>query len=104
MYILNITLNIDDTIHSSCLKWLKSALPAFLAENEMSQEFTMLQVMSEAIQNGSTYTLQFHLPNLEKVPYFEEAYNKTIASGLYSNFQDKVIDFRSTLKKVNWEL
>ena len=104
MYILNITLNIDDSVHSSCLEWLKSALPSFLVENGLSNDFSILQVMSEETQNGSTYSLQFHLSNLEKFPLFEEAYNNVIATGLYTNFQDKVLDFRSTLKRVNWEL
>lgn len=102
MYILNITINIDDSVHSSCLEWIKSVLPSFLAETKISHDFAMLHVMSEAIQNGSTYTLQFHLSSTEKIALFEKLYNQKIAAGLYLNFPDKCIEFRTTLKQVEW--
>ncbi len=104
MYILNITLNIDDSIHENCLHWLKGALPSLLSGNKANSHFNIVQIMSEAVENGNTYSLQFHFANLEEVPLFEEAYNTAIASGLYSNFQDKVVEFRTVLKKVNWNL
>ena len=99
MYIYNVTINIDDSVHDEWLIWMESHIPEVLNTGKfISAKFT--EVLVEEERGGKTYSVQYTANSKEDV----EAYYKEDADELrieaLKKFGDKMLAFRTELKLI----
>ena len=100
MYIYNVTLSIDESIHEEWLKWIHNHIPEVLATGKfVSAKLT--QVLVEEEMGGVTYSVQYRAKTREDLDnYYKEDADRLRTDGL-GKFADKMLAFRTELKIVN---
>ncbi|WP_372745044.1 DUF4286 family protein [Lutibacter sp.] len=101
MYIYNETTNVDETIHTQWLHWMKSKhIPAMLATGKFTTA-KMVQVLIDEEMGGVTYAVQYTTENMQTL----EEYYKTDAPKLQQEafllFGEKAVSFRTELKIIS---
>ena len=97
MYIYNVTLNIDDSIHEEWLLWIKPHIKAVLATGKFFKA-KMTQVLVEEEMGGTTYSIQYTAKTREDLDrYYQEDAPKLRTDSLVK-FSNKVMAFRTELK------
>ena len=100
MYIYNVTINIDESIHDSWLDWMnKEHIPAMLATGKFTKAL-MTRVQMEEEIGGITYSVQYRTNSkatLEK--YYAEDADKLRAQS--KAFEGKFVAFRTELEIVS---
>ena len=100
MYIYNVTLSIDKSIHEEWLQWIHNHIPEVLATGKfVSAKLT--QVLIEEEMDGLTYSIQYTAKTREDLDsYYKEDADKLRTDGMLK-FADKMLAFRTELKLVN---
>lgn len=100
MYIYNVTLSIDKSIHDEWLTWIQNHIPEVLATGKfISAKLT--QVLVEEEMGGVTYSVQYRAKTREDLDnYYKEDADKLRTDGM-RKFADKMLAFRTELKIVN---
>ena len=100
MYIYNVTLSIDKSIHTEWLDWIQKHIPEVLATGKfISAKLT--QVLIEEDMGGVTYSVQYTANSKEDLDgYYKENADRFRAEGV-QKFGDKMLTFRTELKVVN---
>lgn len=100
MFIYNVTINIDNSIHDTWLSWMKEEhIPAMLATGKFSGAL-MTRVLIEEEMGGLTYSVQYKTDSkasLEKY-YAEDA--ETLRNQSKA-FEGKFVAFRTELQIVS---
>ncbi|SFW30222.1 protein of unknown function [Sinomicrobium oceani] len=101
MYIYNITINIEESVHEEWLVWMKEIhIPDILATGKFSNA-RMLKVLVDEDMGGVTYSVQLMADSrdiLEKY-YAEDA--ERIGAALQKRFADKFVTFRTELEIIS---
>ncbi len=100
MYIYNVTLSIDKSIHNEWLEWIHNHIPEVLATGKfISAKLT--QVLIEEEMDGVTYSIQYTANSREDLDaYYKEDADRLRTDGMLK-FGDKMLAFRTELKVVN---
>lgn len=100
MYIYNVTINIDESVHDRWLEWMKKEhIPAMLATGKFTKAL-MTRVMVEEEMGGMTYSVQYRLKNKEDLKkYYAEDAEKLRAQS--KPFEGKFVAFRTELEIVS---
>lgn len=100
MYIYNVTLSIDKSIHEEWLEWIHHHIPEVLATGKfISAKLT--QVLIEEEMEGVTYSIQYTAKSREDLDsYYKEDADRLRIAGT-RKFADKMLAFRTELKIVN---
>jgi hypothetical protein len=100
MYIYNVTLSIDESIHEEWLQWIQSHIPEVLATGKfISAKLT--QVLIEEEMGGVTYSVQYKAKSREDLDSYYKEDADRLQSGGMRKFADKMLTFRTELKLVN---
>ncbi len=99
MYIYNVTINIENSVHDNWLEWMKTKhIPAMLDTRKFTKAL-MTKVQIEEEMGGTTYSIQYYTDSkatLEK--YFtEDAQNLRAQS---KPFEGKFVAFRTELEVI----
>ncbi|MBT8262088.1 MAG: DUF4286 family protein [Bacteroidia bacterium] len=99
MYIYNVTINIDETVHDDWLHWMKSEhIPAMLDTGKFSKAL-MTRVLVEEEMGGITYSVQYRTDSKETLEkYYKE--NAAILRAQSKPFEGKFVAFRTELQVV----
>ena len=99
MYIYNVTINTDDSVHDEWLIWMESHIPEVLNTGKfISAKFT--EVLVEEEMGGKTYSVQYTANSKEDVEaYYKEDANELRIEAL-KKFGDKMLAFRTELKLI----
>ncbi|PHR72485.1 MAG: hypothetical protein COA67_04370 [Lutibacter sp.] len=96
MYIYNVTINIDESIHDEWLKWIHNHIPDVLATGRfVSAKLT--QVLVEEEMGGITYSVQYRAKTRKDL----DDYYKLDAEKMRNDskhFNGKFVAFRTELK------
>jgi len=99
MYIYNITLSIDKSIHNEWLQWIASHINEVLATGKFS-EARLTQVLVDEEDGATTYSIQYRAKTREDLDeYYRLFADKLRAEGL-KKFGDKMLAFRTELKMI----
>ena len=99
MYIYNVTINIDQSIHAEWLTWIESHIPEVLATGRFLSA-KMTQVLVEEEMGGVTYSIQYTAKTREDLDnYYKYDAEKLRTDGM-KKFADKMLAFRTELKIV----
>ena len=100
MYIYNVTINIDQTIHAEWLTWIELHIPEVLATGHFLSA-KMTQVLVDEEMGGVTYSVQYTAATREDLDaYYNEHADKLRGDG-FKKFADKMLAFRTELKIIN---
>lgn len=101
MYIYNVTINVEETIVSNWLVWMKEThIPEMLATGKFSKAL-MTKVLVEEEMGGVTYSVQYTTDSkatLQK--YYEEDAEKMRSDGS-KRFAGKFVAFRTELQIIS---
>ena len=100
MYIYNVTLSIDESIHKEWLAWIQSHIPEVLATGKFTSA-KLTQVLVEEDMGGITYSVQYTAKTREDLDNYYKEDAERLRSGGMQKFADKMLAFRTELKIVN---
>lgn len=100
MYIYNVTINIEETVHEKWLKWMQEKhIPEMLALGKFSKAL-MSKVMIEEDMGGITYSVQYTTDSKKTLDaYYKEDASKMRTEGI-KLFGTKFVAFRTELNVV----
>ena len=104
MYLFSITINIEDYAREEWLAWVTRKLGPLITDKNLVHNFSLLKILSEEPNNGSSYSFQYHLHNMEGVDLFEKRYDREIALEMHSLYKEKFVEFRTRLEVIDWKL
>ncbi|WP_431132660.1 DUF4286 family protein [Psychroserpens mesophilus] len=100
MYIYNVTVNIDDSIHDEWLLWIKEHIPQVLSTGKF-EKATLTKVLVEENMGGQTYSIQYRSYSREALDaYYKDDADRLRTEGL-KKFADKMLSFRTELQIVD---
>jgi hypothetical protein len=100
MYIYNVTINIDETVHEPWVRWMRDEhIPDMLATGKFLGAL-MTRVMVEEEMGGITYSIQYRTDSKETLDryYLEDAESLRAQS---KAFEGKFVAFRTELQVVS---
>ncbi|MFC5047478.1 DUF4286 family protein [Aquimarina hainanensis] len=97
MYIYNVTINVEESIHEEWIEWMKKEhIPQMLATGKFSKAL-MTRVLVEEEMGGITYSVQYTTENKETLQqYYTENAEKLRAES--NRFAGKFVAFRTELE------
>ena len=100
MYIYNVTINIDESVHHDWLLWMKEEhIPAMLATGKF-QKALMTRIQIEEEMGGITYSVQYRTDSKETLQkYYQEDAEKLRAQS--NIFEGKFVVFRTELEVIS---
>ena len=99
MYIYNITLSIDKSIHDEWLNWIESHIQDVLATGKFS-EARLTQVLVDEEDGATTYSIQFRAKSREDLDAYYKDFAKKLRSEGLLKFGNKMLAFRTELKMI----
>ncbi len=100
MIIYNVTANIDASIHSKWLAWIKEHIPQVLATGHFTHA-KLTKVLVEEDMGGTTYAIQFSAKSREALDtYYKNDAERLKKDGL-KLFADKMLAFRTELEVID---
>jgi hypothetical protein len=99
MYIYNVTINIDETVHEEWLTWMEIHIPNVLNTGKfLSAKLT--EVLVDEEMGGKTYSVQYTANTREDLDtYYQEDADKLQTESL-RKFGAKMVAFRTELKLI----
>jgi hypothetical protein len=99
MYIYNVTINIDESIHEEFSTWIKAHIPKVLATGKFT-EARLVQVLVEEEMGGTTYAVQYTAKSKAHLEaYYKEDAAKLREEGM-KKFANKMLGFRTELRVI----
>lgn len=100
MYIYNVTINIDESVHDEWLKWMREKhIPDMLSTGKFSKA-KMSQLMLEEEMGGITYSIQYTTDSIETLQEYYNDYAAILQEEGLRLFKDKFVAFRTELKVI----
>ena len=101
MYIYNVTINIDESVHDQWIHWMRDIhIPDMLATGKFT-EARMCRVMVEEEMGGITYSVQYLTPSKQTLDrYFEEDADRLRQDGI-DRYNGKFVAFRTELELIS---
>ncbi|MEW7278294.1 DUF4286 family protein [Aquimarina sp. 2201CG1-2-11] len=100
MYIYNVTINIEETIHDEWIHWMQQEhIPEMLATGKFSKAL-LSKVLVEEEMGGVTYSVQYTTSSKKMLQrYYDENAEELRAKS--NRFSGKFVAFRTELEIVN---
>lgn len=99
MYIYNVTVNIDESVHKEWLSWIQNHIQDVLATGSFVTA-KLTQVLVEEEMGGVTYSIQYTANTKEDLNDYYNLYAPRLRSESMKKFVDKMISFRTELKVI----
>ena len=99
MYLYNVTINIEESIHSEWMVWGEKHIEKILTTGCFLSA-KMTQVMVEEEMEGITYSIQFTASSREDLDEYYNTYAASLRDEAHRKFGDKMLTFRTELKLV----
>jgi len=100
MYIYNVTINIDESVHDKWLKWMQTRhIPDMLATKKFTKA-KLTRILVEEPMGGTTYSVQYTTKDkatLQK--YYDE--DAARLRGQSKAFEGKFVVFRTELEVIS---
>ena len=99
MYIYNVTINIDETVHDEWLSWIQDHIQEVLLTGRFASA-KLTQVLVEEDMGGVTYSIQYTATTREDLDEYYKVDAQKLRSAGIQKFADKMVAFRTELKVV----
>ena len=101
MIIYNVTINIDDSVHSDWLSWMKATHIPDVMNSGIFTDSRMLKVLGDEESGGHTYAIQYTCLDMEKYMLYKEKFAPALQSAHAERYKDKFVAFRTLLEVVS---
>ncbi|HFS67583.1 MAG TPA: DUF4286 family protein [Flavobacteriia bacterium] len=100
MYIYNVTINIDDSVHDAWLEWMKKEhIPQMLKLGKFNNAL-MSKVVAQG-DSGTTYSVQYQTDSKETLDKYYKEDADLLRNEGFKKFGDKFVAFRTELDVVS---
>ncbi len=100
MYIYNVTLNVDESIHDNWIIWMQDIhIPEVLATGKFTKAL-MSKVLVKEELGGITYSVQYTCSSKELLLKYYEEDAPRLREDIYKKFGNKFGAFRTEMKIV----
>lgn len=100
MFLFNITFNIEPTISQQWLKWMKANFVPAVMQTKLPRKSTILKLLTEIENTGTTYSFQFHFKSMEDFLNFEFNHKEQILDRHDMLFRGKFVQFSTLLEEI----
>ena len=101
MYIYNVTINIDDSVHHEWLQWMKEThIPDVLATGKFFNA-KMCKVLVEEDMGGTTYSVQYSTADKETLELYYTQDAERLRQEISNLFAGKFVAFRTELQVIS---
>lgn len=100
MLLFNITFNIETHINQQWLKWMKANFVPAVMQTKLPYKSTILKLLTEIENAGSTYSFQFHFKTMEDFLSFELNHKESILDRHNMLFRGKFVQFSTLLEEI----
>lgn len=101
MYIYNVTINIDESVHDPWLQWMREKhIPDMLATGKFVQA-RICRVMVEEESGGITYAVQYFTTGRDLLQQYYEEDAERLRKESLSRFPGKFVAFRTELEVID---
>ncbi len=97
MYIYNVTVNIEDSVHQDWLQWMKKNHIPDVLNTGMFKSCRFCRVMVEE-ESGTTYAIQYLVKDLETLALYQEMYAPNLQKEHQDRYGGKFVAFRTVLE------
>lgn len=99
MYIYNVTINIEESVHDEWLSWIQDHIQEVLATGKFASA-KLTQVLVEEDMGGVTYSIQYTASTREDLDEYYRVDAPKLREGGIQKFASKMVTFRTELKVV----
>ena len=100
MYIYNVTVNIEESVHEEWLVWIENHIPEVLNTGKFTSA-KLTQVLVEEEMGGVTYSIQYTAITREDLDEYYKDYAEELRKDGLIRFAGKSVAFRTELKVIN---
>lgn len=100
MFLFNITFNVETGIHQQWLKWMKTHFAPAVMQTQLPSQLTILKLLTEIDNGGSTFSFQFHFRNMEDFLNFDLNHKEQILERHNIFFRGKIVQFSTLLEEI----
>ncbi len=101
MIIINQTFNVEPSVMQDWVDWLKKVYVPEVMASGFFTDNRIMRLLSEDIENGNTFAVQFSMPTTTYVNVSEDDFMYKFERMASQNFGDKVLFFRTVLEVMN---
>ena len=101
MYIYNVTINIDESVHEKWLDWMQTKhIKEILATGKFTSA-RLVKVLVNEEMGGVTYCVQYFAPSKQHLEEYYEHHAPAFREEGLRLFADKMLAFRTELEILN---
>ena len=101
MYIYNVTINIDESVHTKWLKWMQEKhIPDVIATGKFHKA-KMCRVLVEEDMGGLTYSIQYTTTDKETLERYYREDADRLRKDVANLFAGKFVAFRTELEIIS---
>lgn len=100
MIVYNTTFHIEKEIEEVCLAYLKEKYIPEASASGFLHTPRLMRVMNTAEEEGVSYSLQFHVKNIETLSYWLEREGREMQQLLANRFGQKLVGFATLLEEM----
>lgn len=101
MYIYNVTINIDDSVHDQWLEWMKNTHIPQVMQTGKFMHAKMVKVLLEEEMGGTTYAIQYQVKNKQLLEKYYEEEASRLRQEMDRLFGGKYVAFRTELEVIH---
>jgi hypothetical protein len=99
MFIYNVTINVDASIHEEWLKWMREKHMKEVVDTGCFTHSRMLRVLAD--DEGATYSAQYFFDTMEQYERYRSQHAPALQREGFERFGDKFIAYRTLLQIVD---
>ena len=100
MIIYNMTVNIENSVHSEWRKWINDHIFEVL-ETGLFLKAVFSKVLTEDTENTTTYSVQYYAHSKSALETYQTQYAQELQSEGVKRFGDKMLSFRTALEFID---
>ena len=100
MFIYNVTVNIEDSVHEEWVKWMREEHMPEVMQTGCFSENRMVKVLNVE-DAGQTYSMQYHFSTMEHIEKYKKDFAPKLQASGKEKFKDKFVAFRTILQIID---
>lgn len=99
MFIYNVTINVEESIHEDWINWIKSKHLADVLNTGCFTDARILRVLAE--DEGATYSIQYYFNEMNDYERYKNEHAPILQKEGHIKFGNKFIAYRTLLQVVD---
>jgi len=99
MYIYNVTVTIDESIHKEWRSWIEVHIQEVLATNKFTKA-KLTKILAASQMESISYSIQYTAQSKEKLDEYYKVEAPKLRENSLNKFSDKMHSFRTELKVI----